>query len=281
MAVGRRLEDKVAMVTGGASGIGAESARLFAEHGAAVAIADVNDNLGPKVVDEIGSAGGAAMYVHLDTASEDEWREAVAAVKERYGRLDVMLNAAGVSGRLPDGSAAPRVGDANLENWNRVMAVNATGVFLGTKYAIEAMLEAGGGSIINISSIYGIVGSEHNAAYHASKGAVRTFSKSAAAQYAREGIRVNSVHPGFVDSPMTQPIHSDPERAAPRHVRVYVRACVHARGYGGLFNGISFHRCLGLLDRIWRRLLSEERTLMTYRTEQVLPPGSGHKSYYC
>ena len=96
------------------------------------------------------------------------------------------------------------------------MAVNATGVFLGTKYAIEAMLEAGGGSIINISSIYGIVGSEHNAAYHASKGAVRTFSKSAAAQYAREGIRVNSVHPGFVDSPMTQPIHSDPERAAPR-----------------------------------------------------------------
>ena len=89
-------------------------------------------------------------------------------------------------------------------------------MFLGTKYAVEAMLEAGGGSIINISSIYGIVGSEHNAAYHASKGAVRTFSKSAAAQYAREGIRVNSVHPGFVDSPMTQPVHSDPERAAPR-----------------------------------------------------------------
>ncbi len=216
MAIGRRLEDKAAMITGGASGIGAASARLFAEHGAAVAIADINDNLGPKVVEEIESAGGSALYVHLDTAVEEEWREAMAAVKERFGRLDIMLNGAGVSGRRPDGSAAPRVGDANLENWNHVMSVNATGVFLGTKYAIEAMLEAGGGSIINISSIYGIVGSEHNAAYHASKGAVRTFSKSAAAQYATEGIRVNSVHPGFVDSPMTQPIHSDPARAAPR-----------------------------------------------------------------
>ena len=96
------------------------------------------------------------------------------------------------------------------------MSVNSTGVFLGTKYAIEAMLKVGGGSIINISSIYGIVGSEDNAAYHASKGAVRTFSKSAAAQYATEGIRVNSVHPGFVDSPMTQVIHDNPERAAPR-----------------------------------------------------------------
>ena len=217
MAVGKRLENKVAMITGGASGIGAESARLFAEHGAAVAIADINDNLGPKVVNEIESAGGSALYVHLDTASEDEWREAMAAVRERFGRLDIMLNAAGVGGGLPDGSAAPRVGDANLENWNRVMSVNSTGVFLGTKYAIEAMLKVGGGSIINISSIYGIVGcSEENAAYHASKGAVRTFSKSAAAQYATEGIRVNSVHPGFVDSPMTQVIHDNPERAAPR-----------------------------------------------------------------
>lgn len=216
MAVGKRLEGKVAMITGGASGIGAASARLFAEHGAAVAIADINDNLGPRVVEEIEAAGGSAMYVHLDTASEDEWREAMAAVAERFSRLDIMLNSAGVSGRLPDGSAAPRVGEANLENWNHVMAVNATGVFLGTKYAIEAMLKAGGGSVINISSIYGIVGSEHNAAYHASKGAVRTFSKSAAAQYAKEGIRVNSVHPGFVDSPMTQPVHSDPARSAPR-----------------------------------------------------------------
>ena len=135
---------------------------------------------------------------------------------DRFSRLDIMLNAAGVSGRLPDGATSPPVGNADLSNWNHVMAVNATGVFLGTKYAIEPMLAAGGGSVINISSIYGIVGSINNAAYHASKGAVRTFTKSAAAQYATRGIRVNSVHPGFVDTPMTQAVHDDPERAQPR-----------------------------------------------------------------
>ena len=216
MASARRLEGKVAMITGGASGIGAESARLFAEHGAAVAVADINDNLGPLVVRQIEEAGGAACYVHLDTVDEDQWREAVKSVLDRFGRLDIMLNAAGVSGRMPDGSAAPRIGEADLANWNRVMDVNSTGVFLGTKHAIEAMRASGGGSIINISSIYGIVGSVHNAAYHASKGAVRTLSKSAAAQYATEGIRVNSVHPGFVDTPMTETVHSSPELARPR-----------------------------------------------------------------
>ena len=216
MASARRLEGKVAMITGGASGIGAESARLFAEHGAAVAVADINDNLGPLVVRQIEEAGGAACYVHLNTVDEDQWREAVKSVLDRFGRLDIMLNAAGVSGRMPDGSAAPRIGEADLANWNRVMDVNSTGVFLGTKHAIEAMRASGGGSIINISSIYGIVGSVHNAAYHASKGAVRTLSKSAAAQYATEGIRVNSVHPGFVDTPMTETVHSSPELARPR-----------------------------------------------------------------
>ena len=216
MVSARRLEGKVAMITGGASGIGAESARLFAEHGAAVAVADINDNLGPLVVRQIEEAGGAACYVHLDTVDENQWREAVKSVLDRFGRLDIMLNAAGVSGRMPDGSAAPRIGEADLANWNRVMDVNSTGVFLGTKHAIEAMQASGGGSIINISSIYGIVGSVHNAAYHASKGAVRTLSKSAAAQYATEGIRVNSVHPGFVDTPMTETVHSSPELARPR-----------------------------------------------------------------
>ena len=216
MVSARRLEGKVAMITGGASGIGAESARLFAEHGAAVAVADINDNLGPLVVRQIEEAGGAACYVHLDTVDEDQWREAVKSVLDRFGRLDIMLNAAGVSGRMPDGSAAPRIGEADLANWNRVMDVNSTGVFLGTKHAIEAMQASGGGSIINISSIYGIVGSVHNAAYHASKGAVRTLSKSAAAQYATEGIRVNSVHPGFVDTPMTETVHNSPELARPR-----------------------------------------------------------------
>ena len=216
MTVGKRLEGKVAMITGGASGIGAASARLFAEHGAGVAIADLNDNLGRQVADEISAAGGAALYRHLDTSSEDEWRETMEAVLERFGRLDIMLNAAGVSGRGPDGATSPPVADLGLDNWNHVMAVNATGVFLGTKHAIGPMLAAGGGSIINISSIYGIVGSINSASYHASKGAVRTFTKAAAAQYAVQGIRVNSVHPGFVDTPMTQPIHDDPERSGPR-----------------------------------------------------------------
>ncbi len=216
MASARRLEGKMAMITGGASGIGAASARLFAEHGAGVAIADINDNLGPLVVRQIEEAGGAACYVHLDTVDEDRWREAVRSVLDRFGRLDIMLNAAGVSGRMPDGSSPPRIGEADLGNWNRIMDVNSTGVFLGTKHAIAAMQASGGGSIINISSIYGIVGSVHNAAYHASKGAVRTLSKSAAAQYAKDGIRVNSVHPGFVDTPMTESVHSDPELARPR-----------------------------------------------------------------
>ena len=139
----------------------------------------------------------------------------MAVVKERFGRLDIMLNAAGVSGRLPDGSARPPGRGREPRELEPRHGRQRDRVFLGTKYAIEPMREAGGGSIINISSIYGIVGSEHNAAYHASKGAVRTFSKSAAAQYATEGIRVNSVHPGFVDSPMTQVIHDNPERAAP------------------------------------------------------------------
>ena len=215
MTVGKRLEGKVTMITGGASGIGAESARLFAGHGAGVAIADLNDNLGRQVAGEISAADGSAFYLHLDTTVEDEWREAMRAVLERFGRLDVMLNAAGVSGRGPDG-AAPPIAAVDLESWNHVMAVNATGVFLGTKHAVEPMLAAGGGSIINISSIYGIVGSPNSAAYHASKGAVRTFTKSAAAQYATKGIRINSVHPGFVDTPMTQPIHDNPERAALR-----------------------------------------------------------------
>ena len=216
MAEAKRLQGRVAMITGGASGIGAASARLFAEHGASVAVADINDNLGPLVVRDIEAAGGAACYLHLDTVDEDQWREAVQTTVERFGRLDIMLNAAGVSGRMPDGSPAPRIGDADLANWNRIMDVNSTGVFLGTKHAIAAMQAAGGGSIINISSIYGIVGSVHNAAYHASKGAVRTLTKSAAAQYAKDGIRVNSVHPGYVDTPMTESVHSNPELARPR-----------------------------------------------------------------
>ena len=208
-----RLEGKVALVTGGASGIGAETSRVYAREGAKVAIADVNDNAGRGIAAEIGDA---ALYAHLDTRAQDEWQAVVKQVVDTYGRLDILVNAAGVSGRRPDGTSAPNIEEQDLEDWNRVMDVNSTGIFLGMKTSIPEMRKAGGGSIINISSIYGLVGSAHNVAYHASKGAVRLATKGAALQYAAENIRVNSVHPGFVTSPMTQTVHDSPELSAPR-----------------------------------------------------------------
>ena len=208
-----RLAGKVALVTGGASGIGAETSRVFAREGAKVAVVDVNDNLDHGVAQDIGEA---VLYAHLDTRDEAEWQAVVQQVVDTYGRLDILVNAAGVSGRRPDGTSAPNIAEQDLDDWNRVMDVNSTGIFLGMKTTIPEMQKAGGGSIINISSIYGLVGSAHNAAYHASKGSVRLATKSAALQYASENIRVNSVHPGFVTSPMTQSMHDDPELSAPR-----------------------------------------------------------------
>jgi len=211
MQPGKRLLDKVAIVSGGASGIGAETARVFATHGATVVLCDVQDELGRGVAKEIADAGGAAEYRSLDVCSEEQWLALVAETERRHGKINVLGNIAGISGR-PAGMtvqtghiAGVPLAEQTLENWNRIMEVNATGVFLGTKSVIPAMQRAGGGSIINISSICGIVGSFANAAYHASKGAVRIFSKSAALQYAREQIRVNSIHPGFVDTPMARP----------------------------------------------------------------------------
>jgi cyclopentanol dehydrogenase len=213
MTGGGRLAGKVALISGAASGIGAETARLFAQEGAAVALSDVNDNLGRQVTDEITAEGGRAHYLHLDTADEGEWQDAVAATLEEFSALHVLANVAGVSGRRQGGKATNKIDATELEDWNAVMAVNATGVFLGTKHVIAAMRQAGGGSIINISSIYGIAGSPQSAPYHASKGAVRTLSKSAAIQFAPDNIRVNSIHPGFVDTAMTEFIHDDPKIA--------------------------------------------------------------------
>ena len=206
MQPGKRLLDKVAIVSGGASGIGAETARQFAAHGASVVLCDLQDDLGRGVAKEITEADGVAEYRTLDVCSEEQWIALVADTERRYGKVNILGNIAGISGR-PAGMtvqtgniAGTELKDQTLESWNRIMEVNATGVFLGTKSVIPAMQRAGGGSIINISSICGIVGSFANAAYHASKGAVRIFSKSAAVQYAKDQIRVNSVHPGFVDT---------------------------------------------------------------------------------
>ena len=209
-----RLEGKVAIITGGAAGMGAAEARLFAREGAAVTIADVVDDDGIAVRDAIRADGGAADYVHTDVTSEADWEALVGQTAAR-GRLDILVNNAGLSSTSqPDPTSS--------EGWRRIMEVNASGVFLGVKHAAEAMRRAGnGGSIVNISSIYGLVGSDAgHPAYHASKAAVRNFSKAMAVRLGPEGIRVNSVHPGFMppmrsSAGMTDEARARLERAVP------------------------------------------------------------------
>ncbi|MEO8723716.1 MAG: glucose 1-dehydrogenase [Sphingobium sp.] len=210
MESGKRLLGKVAMVTGGASGIGAETARVFAHHGARVVLCDRHDELGLSVASEIIAAGGVGEHRRLDVTKEDQWYALVADVEAKHGRIDILCNIAGiargvdpVTGEVVDMSLP----GLSLDAWKQVMAINSDGVFLGTKSVYPAMTRAGGGSIINMSSICGIVGSFGNVAYNASKGAVRLFSKAAALQYAKDGIRVNSVHPGFVDTPLARTGH--------------------------------------------------------------------------
>ena len=199
-----RLEGKVALITGGARGQGAAEARLFASEGAKVVIADILDSEGEKLASEIGESGGDALFVHLDVTSEDQWRSAIAAAVLRFGKLDVLLNNAAVWRR-------GRVEETTGEHWDSVMEVNAKGVFLGTKLAIPEMRKAGGGSIINISSVAGLVGSLTSSAYSASKGAVRLLTKSTAIQYAAEGIRANSIHPGAIDTAMGEQVWPNAE----------------------------------------------------------------------
>ena len=201
-----RLDGKVAIISGGARGMGAAEARLFAKEGAKVAIGDVLDDDGRRVEAEINETGGACVFIHLDVTSEANWQEAIHVTTSRFGRLDILVNNAGIGG------VSSLVEETSLADWERVMAVNSTGVFLGTKAAIPEMRKAGGGSIINISSQLGLVGTDNSTPqYQASKGAVRIFTKAAAVQYAREGIRVNSVHPGPIVTPMTAGRRSDPE----------------------------------------------------------------------
>jgi 3(or 17)beta-hydroxysteroid dehydrogenase len=201
-----RLAGKVALISGGARGMGAVEARLFAQEGARVAVGDVLEDEGRKLEAEINAGGGEALFVRLDVTREADWRRAVEATVGRFGKLDILVNNAGIS-------AHGRIEDTSLEAWNRVMEVNSTGVVLGTKAAIPAMRQAGGGSIINISSQLGLVGTDHSSPqYQASKGAVRLLTKATAMQYAKEGIRANSVHPGPIVTPMTEAARADPER---------------------------------------------------------------------
>jgi NAD(P)-dependent dehydrogenase (short-subunit alcohol dehydrogenase family) len=187
-----RLEGKVALITGGAHGMGAEECRLFAREGARVVIADVREDDGRQVEAEITEAGGDAMFVLLNVADEANWASAVNDTVARFGKLDVLVNNAGVTG-----SGEPNY--ASSETWDRLMDVNAKGQFLGINYAIPEMVKAGGGSIVNISSISGMVGQEYtHPAYNASKGAVRLLTKATAVQHAKSNIRINSVHPGVL-----------------------------------------------------------------------------------
>ena len=191
------VSGKVALVTGGASGIGAETARLLARNGAAVVVADIDSQGGADTVAGIEAAGGQAIFATLDVTSEVSWEDAVALAVEQFGGLHIVLNGAGIE-------ITARISDTTLEDFHKIMAVNVDGVFLGIKHTMPALRASGGGSIINISSIAGIRGYTRQIAYAGSKGAVRLMTKAAAAEAAFYGfnVRVNSVHPGAIDTPM-------------------------------------------------------------------------------
>ena len=215
-----RLEGKVALITGSASGLkgelmgfGGAAAWMFVREGAKVVLSDISDDAGRKTVSQLVESGAEAIYLHLDVTTEEQWREAVDATVSAFGKLDILVNNAGTG-------ATFNVEDTSEEVWDDQMAVHAKGTFLGTKHAIPLMRKAGGGSIINISSINGLIGSPTSAAYHAAKGAVRLFTKAAAVQYAGDRIRVNSVHPGYAMTPLTRNMFSDPEQLGIRIARV-------------------------------------------------------------
>jgi len=194
-----RCDGKVALVTGAASGMGAASARMLAAEGAKVVVADIQDELGRQVVAEIGDA---ASYVHLDVSSHEEWKAAVAHAVDTFGSLSTLVNNAGIA----NGAAIQHF---DVDQWQRILDINLTGTFLGIRTAADPIIAAGGGSIINISSIEGIRGTPWAHGYVATKWAVRGLTKSVAAELAPQGVRVNSLHPGLIKTPMTAGIPDD------------------------------------------------------------------------
>lgn len=197
-----RVQDKVCLVTGAASGMGREHALLLAEQGARIILTDLNVSAGQAVADEIKGAGGEAIFIKHDAASEQDWQQVVDTALQHYGKIDVLVNNAGVL-------ILKSIQETTTKDWDFVQSINTRGVFYGVKYVLPAMQRAGGGSIINISSIYGLVGASSASAYQASKGAVRLLTKSAAIEYAEHNIRVNSVHPGVIATDMTKDIMVD------------------------------------------------------------------------
>ena len=192
----------MALISEGARGMGAEEARIFAREGAKVVIGDISEDDGKAVEAQIAEAGGQALFTRLDVTQEADWAKAVDLAVSSFGKLDVLVNNAGISSRA-------FTDDTGIDAWDKIMEVNSKGVFLGTRAAVPKMLDAGGESIINISSIISLVGSAGgHPAYNASKGAVRIFSKAMAVRHGKDNIRVNSVHPGFMP-PMASGIAYD------------------------------------------------------------------------
>lgn len=194
----KRVEGKVAVVTGGALGIGRAACLLLAKEGAKVAVTDVADEEGKKVIEEIQKNGGVAQYWHIDTSNEADVISAFSNIVSEFGSIDILVNNAGIAG------VNKPTHEISEEEWDNVMSVNVKGVFFCTKHAIPVMKKSGSGSIINMSSIYGLVGAADLPPYHASKGAIRLMSKNDALLYGKDNIRVNSLHPGFIWTPLVQ-----------------------------------------------------------------------------
>jgi len=221
----KRLEGYVAVVTGGAKGIGRAVCELFAGHGAKTAVTDILDEEGRKLTMEIKDRGGEAEFFHLDTSRERQVKEVMSQVNNKFGGIQVLVNNAGISG--PNKPTH----EIELEEWQRLIDINLNGVFLCTKHVIPYMKQGKGGSIINLSSIYGIISAPDLPAYHASKGAVRLMSKTDALLYAADKIRVNSIHPGYIWTPLVE----DLARKSPEGLEEFRRKldALHPIGHVG------------------------------------------------
>ena len=213
-----RLDGKVALITGAASGMGRTAAQVFAREGARVVLADVTDDAGQDAVEEIGRSGGQAGYVHADVSREDDVERMVRFAMDRFGALTILYNNAGIF-PADDGSVI----ETPLETWDRVMAINLKGVFLGCKHGIPAMLESGGGSIVNVASFVALMGAATaQIAYTTSKGGVLAMTREIAVEFARKNVRANALCPGPIETPLLQELMSDPDRRQRRLVHIPV-----------------------------------------------------------
>lgn len=257
--MGTRVADKVALVTGGASGIGAGCALRLAEEGASVIITDIDDKLGQETVARINHSGGKASYINLDVRKEDAWQAVIASIKSQYGKLNILVNNAGIG-------IGGSIVEMSLEDWQHQQSINLDGVFLGIKHSIPLMNESGSGSIINLSSVAGMKGAANLSAYNATKGGVRLFSKGVALECAAQKwpIRVNSIHPGIIDTPIWTKIDADMLQNGENAINVDAMAEIGVpMGFAGkpldIANGVLF-------------LASDESSYMT-GTELVIDGG--------